>query len=786
MSNSYQLKSHPDRLLYHHLKSVGSMTKSIVEDIFPKITTDISLADLAEATFVIGATHDIGKGTIFFQDYLLGRMKLDPLLKSHSMISSLYCSWCILDNSKISDDHRDLLAVASALAIQGHHGSLKRPTSYLIHGLDVFDDKKIFTRQFEAFQNINELEKISENLRLRSFVEFTKNWDRHFYEFSNVLRKSSSYIQKKFLDLREPYFIINLLYSILLDADRTDAAGLKLDRIEIRPDMVTEFVRKLNSQLSYDNTINRVRNTLFDSIYKESMTIDLDNKLFTLTAPTGLGKTLTSVNFALTLRERIRKRSGFIPRIIYVAPFISILDQNMKVLQDVFQSQRLRQSNLLLMHHHLAPINYTKNMTDEQRKESYSTSQSELLIQGWNSEIIVTTFVQFFNTIFGRFTSQLRRLHNLLGSIIILDETQSIPFEYWNAVRNALLFLSEKFGFIIIMMTATQPLIFAKNETKELVPIDILRNLPQRVKFHTRNQRPIKIDEFCMEVNNLINENKTKSILIELNTISNANSVFRSIKEMNTTTDNLFFLSSQIIPKHRRPRIDQIKDQRGPVVLVSTQVIEAGVDLDFDIAIRDIGPIDSIVQTSGRCNRNGKRKATDSPFFIYRIVDDNNHDIAKRIYGRVSIDISNSLLCTNSNILELVKSYYEEVRRRRSSQPSDEIKAAMSELNYEKVEQSFKLIDQDFKFPVFVEFDEDAIKIWNRFVETRQPEARKLSRNEIIQQRHEMEQYMIGVSELDIERLNLQETFSVYKINHENIGILYDEITGFGTPRIKK
>jgi hypothetical protein len=169
------------------------------------------------------------------------------------MLSSLYCSWCILDNSRISDNHRDLLAIASALAIQGHHGSLKRPTSYLIHGLD-FIIKKVqaFTRQFEAFQNINEVEKISDSLRLGSFIKFTKNWERHFYEFSKDLRTFSFYIQKKFPDSMEPYFMINLLYSVLLDADRMDAAGLKLDRTEIKPNMVTEFVRKLNNHhLSY-------------------------------------------------------------------------------------------------------------------------------------------------------------------------------------------------------------------------------------------------------------------------------------------------------------------------------------------------------------------------------------------------------------------------------------------------------------------------------------------------------------------------------------------------------
>jgi CRISPR-associated endonuclease/helicase Cas3 len=162
-----------------------------------------------------------------------------------------------------------------------------------------------------------------------------------------------------------------------------DAAGLESDRTVIRPGMVADFVRELNSHPLSPNvyTVNKFRNILFDSIQQESVTVDLGCRLFTLTAPTGLGKTLASLNFAQRLRERIRQRNGFSPRIIYVAPFISILDQNMKVLQDVF-SQQLQQSNLLLMHHHLAPINYTKSTIDEQKKESYSTSQSELLIQG--------------------------------------------------------------------------------------------------------------------------------------------------------------------------------------------------------------------------------------------------------------------------------------------------------------------------------------------------------------------------------------------------------------------
>jgi CRISPR-associated endonuclease/helicase Cas3 len=126
-----------------------------------------------------------------------------------------------------------------------------------------------------------------------------------------------------------------------------------------------------------------------------------------------------------------------------------------------------------------------------------------------------------------------------------------------------------------------------------------------------------------------------------------------------------------------------------------------------------------------------------------------------------------------------VKSYYEEVQRRRSSQPSDDINTATSELNYEVVGDSFVLIDEEFKVPVFVEFDEDALRIWNRFVETNQPDTNRPSRSEIIQLRNEMEQYMIGVSRDDVQRLNLEETSGIFKINHTDIGILYDEISGF-------
>jgi len=776
MSNSYQLKSHPpDRLLRDHLIQVSSSCKRIIEQTTNVISTNISLSDLTRVAFIIGATHDIGKGTPYFQKYLLDKeAKIDPFLKSHSMISSLYCSWLILNDTTISDINRNYLCLAASLVIQGHHGSLKRPTSYL-ENLEQFNKEEIFSKQIESLnESLQELERITtHDLGLDSFIEFTNSWQDHLFDFCrNIILLGPATYSK------EQYFTINLLYSALLEADVSHAGSIiQPPRLDIDSDIIRNYIANLQTN-GNAKEINPLRNILFHHVDNKSVTEVLDHKIFTLTAPTGLGKTLTSMNFALNVRRRIEKEKGFRPRIIYVAPFISILDQNMEVLQKVLLQEGPENSNLLLMHHHLAPVNYRTRLQDE----TYSTSQSEFLTHGWNAEVIVTTFVQFFNTVFGRYTSQLRRLNNLVGGIVILDEVQSIPFGLWDAVRHVLLFLSRRFNFTIMLMTATQPLIFAKGETTEIASNESIKNIPARVSFQLRHKQDITLGNFCNEMNRLIGDNKEKNILIELNTINTAKQVLDSI-----SSDNLFFLSSQVIPKHRRPRINKIKealtsDSNKAVTLVTTQVIEAGVDVDFDIAVRDIGPIDSIVQTAGRCNRNGHRKASESPFFVYRIIDDRREfvtEYAKHVYGDVSIEIAKSLLDKdNLDISSLVNDYFLEIQNRRSNQESKKLNMDISKLNYEEVEQGFRLIDEEYKLPVFVEFDDNAKSIWDRFVTLAEDKNRKRT-SESIQLRNEMEQYMIGVSEKDVQTANLHDVSGIYKINYSDIGRLYDEETGF-------
>ena len=215
MSNFYQLKSHPNRYLYDHLKAVSYKSASI----FGSCLLNTSFFsqkcnyynDLIRAAYVAGACHDIGKGTNYFQQYLSKKIDFDPILKSHSFISSLYSSFVLSRDPEVSNENRDFLILASSLAIQGHHGSLKRPTKFLT-GIDVFEERKIFLRQIESFQNVEELEIISKNLKIFSFSKFIDKWETFLFDFSKILANWEK-ILKNVKDYRDPYFLIHTMFS---------------------------------------------------------------------------------------------------------------------------------------------------------------------------------------------------------------------------------------------------------------------------------------------------------------------------------------------------------------------------------------------------------------------------------------------------------------------------------------------------------------------------------------------------------------------------------------------
>ncbi len=590
-----------------------------------------------------------------------------------------------------------------------------------------------------------------------------------------------------------PYFITQFLYSALLDADKTDAGlnGKDLDRLDLPADLVDQY-RDRKGFTSDRNNINSLRNQIYEDAMVGISDWNLDNRILSLNVPTGTGKTLTSLSFALKLRDRLKKEKNFTPRIIYALPFLSIIDQNYAVFDDVVtQGGRLKDSRLLLKHHHLADVSYKTEDNDE-----YKADESLLLLEGWNAEIIVTTFWQYFYTLFSNKNKLLRKFNKLANSIIILDEVQAVPHQYWQLIHDATKMLCEKFNSYVVFVTATEPLIFdeAIGEIKEIVQKkeEYFRGL-DRIELIPRIETALTLEEFKVLLEKDITGNPEKDFLIVLNTISAANDVYNFVKGLELVNTENFYLSTNVIPKERLERIRKIKGPsekreaneslRKRKVIVSTQLIEAGVDIDADMVYRDFAPMDSINQVAGRCNRNSAKadKGTVSIF----ILKDDRKEFYKYIYDPFLMSKTLDTLknindpIKESDFLELNNKYFKAVKMGMGDEKSKENLACLAQLSFRDLSKKFKLIEEDYpKVNVFVELDETAIEIWKKYQDMRMEKDLKERIRKKLEIRKEFSEYVISAPEKFAHSLIIEDSEFGY-ISNAELPNYYDMETGF-------
>ena len=749
MSYFFKLYSHKNKLLKDHLKNVGELSKRFIENL--PIENKNLLSNIA---YLIGISHDFAKATTFFQEKL--RTEKHTEKADHSALSSVFSFWVIkkfLEEKKLLEKYPHF-PVFGCITIAKHHGDLEN------FGVitENIRNNPIILEQVDNIKN-NTLEELSEicrclleplNIKI-NINEFLENVDEIIYEIEDYVESLNPNLEK--------YFEFLLLYSSLVDADKLDASckeekefkemkSVIFQRIEnLNPNLVEEYKKYF---LKSEKEIDKLRENAYRKVMKKINKIDLDNhKLFSLELPTGMGKTLTAFSFALKLREKIQKLKGYTPRIIYSLPFLSIIDQNSEVIKEVLvganlsyekylklsekekkeQKERIS-SNLLLKHHHLSSIKYTSKNSSEELEE-FEKDKALLLIEGWYSEIIVTTFVQLFESLITNKNRSVKKLHNIPGSIIILDEFQSLPYEYWELTRKVFQFLSEKWKCYIIIMTATMPKIFDESEVFPLIenPEKYFENENLNRYILLVNMKKITLDEFCETIFSKY-FNSEKDILVVLNTIKCSQKLYemfkKKVEEMVISPkriteegiveyENFYLinLNSNIIPYHRLSRIKKIKEKRNKrKIIISTQLIEAGVDIDVDIVFRDFSPIDSIVQSAGRCNRNNKKE--EGRVFVVRIVDKNGNTFSKRIYGKIAEDVTEEIL-KNINVLEEkdVKKYVE--KHFDISKHRNDIRKFLNDvlsMEFSKISE-FSLIKEEFgKEDVCVCFN-DALKIIN-------------------------------------------------------------------------
>ena len=777
LSFSFQLRSHPDRLLRAHLLGVAKKSEILLDDYLNIAGHSFPLDHeaLHKIAHLVGVAHDLGKATRYFQDYLPPKSRpTDPLKKSHSMLSSAYGRFAarrLFSNSEC----RDLIAQNVSLAILAHHGRLQKPTVAVAKTLEW---RKTIDDQVSAIERKDELDSVLEEAKMPSYTDFAANQTVELRNYPKEQFAAKQQQAKFFGKSLSPYLLLNLLFSMLVEADRMDAAGLTFpERHELNSNNVENYVSLLSRSLrnKTDPTVAEGRDTLFKKMAKMAAKIPLTRRLLSLTAPTGYGKTMAGIYFALKLRERIAAKRGINPRIVYVAPFLSILDQNYERIADALGIPR-SQSETLLLHHHLAEIKYQDSA--DFSTEAYSTLDSELLIEGWNAEVIVTTFIQFFYTLIGATASQLRKLSKLTGSIVILDEIQAMPHEYWGIIREILTLVANKLQMYIVLMTATQPLIFRTGKVLELAGLRRESSKP-RVTLRNNIGHPLNLDNFIEETNRLLQASSDKSTLIVMNTVDTAIEVFNRIE----SPLDKYCLTAKVVPAHRKLRLKEIAmrlEQRVPTVLVSTQVVEAGVDLDFDAVVRDIAPIDSILQVAGRCNRNGTRNARKSLVYVYAVKDNRTGSFyANRIYGNFLIEKSREVLhhARGADMSRLAREYYSEVSKGGSDVKSNNLLQGISELDYETL-RDFKLIDDQPTVSVYVEVDEKASRTWNKYTEIQTSSETGLRRKEeFLKIRADFYNYIINVSAQ--ECAGLQESKGVFYVPHSEIRTFYDENTGF-------
>jgi CRISPR-associated endonuclease/helicase Cas3 len=492
---------------------------------------------------------------------------------------------------------------------------------------------------------------------------------------------------------------IRMLFSALTDADWLDTEKhFNAAITEMRSGKAFDpkfLIERLTNEIKGKNkegTINQLRNKVREYAVSKAKT---ETGFFSMTLPTGLGKTLASLCWALHHAQNNNLR-----RIIIVLPFISIIDQTAQELKRIFGDE------WVLEHH----SNFNEDeeaikcVADESIQDNAYVKR--LATENWDYPIIVTTSVQFFESLFGNKPSRCRKIHNIAQSVVIFDEVQTLPKELVLPTLSMLKSMQVVMGTSFLFCTATQPA-FEKSEGFDGIEnIQSLVENPKEVFDATRrveylsveNYQPVAINMLCDRV--LI---QSESTLCIFNTKKQALSFFKELK--NKTTDKIYHLSTSMYPAHRKEIIHKIRlslRNKEKILVSSTQLIEAGVDFDFPCVFRETAPLESIIQSAGRCNREGKMPRP-GKVFIFSILDAGTPDKQYRSLA----EFANSLYRGKEFLLfehDFFKDYYRKAIKLFVDADKKKIEEARRRLNFKAVAQSYHLIENNTT-PVFIYCD---------------------------------------------------------------------------------
>jgi len=709
-----------------HLEGVGALMYEFSNEFFN-----------AEWGKIIGRWHDIGKYSEAFQQYIEvnSGYKEGPLLgkTDHSSAGAIYAK------ETLPEGYWQPIAYC----IAGHHAGLHN--WYPEIGLSGSLQERL--TKLELLNSIRD-----------HFNEETVDYNKLNAPTGKALPSESFHLW------------IRMLFSCLVDADYLDTESFmnpesfekrgKYDSLSTLKDRFDDYMSSF-AEKAVDSDMNRIR----DSVLKQCIYSGiLEPGFFSITVPTGGGKTLSSIAWALEHAVRYKKK-----RVVFAIPYTSIISQTVQVYREIFGETNV-------VEHH-------SNIDDET-----SSDESKLSIENWDAPIIVTTNVQLFESLYANRTSKCRKLHNLANSIIILDEAQMLPPEFLKPILSILRSLVEDFGASVLFSTATQPVLtgeiggsgkyaFKEIETeriREIVPdFKCLTNKLNRVDV----QMPENIHK-NMEWKEVADElMQFDQVLSIVNTRKDCRSLY------NLMPEDTFHLSRMMCSAHILDVIAQIKDRlrNGESIrVVSTQLIEAGVDIDFPVVYRALAGLDSIAQSAGRCNREGKLNKEGKLGLTKVFCPPKNTPLGLMRKGSDTLKemIGGADSCCNLIDPASFKRYFDLFYSKIQNFDKPNIKsllwqdAAQMKFQFATAARDFKLIDDRGSETILIEYKEGADLV--RLFKHKGPESwlmRKLQR------------YSVSVNARDFEKIRsaglIEQIHGCWVQSHESlyntkVGLLSD------------
>lgn len=640
--------------------------------------------ELSNFMYLVGILHDLGKADRRFQHYINNGTK-DRV--NHSSAGGKYLV-NVLGKSPIKRSQKVMNEIIQYIVFS-HHGLfdvVNFECDYIMKRRITYDKTEEYHFEEDVIPFVNQLKEDIFKQKGKTLEDFYSDALMEFEAIDSKILKLCNQKNKKLLKNAYAYYlhcIVRLGLSILKEGDIYDSANVfeddrtkKIDETE-KEDFFKRSLQEVENiarQFSEsENPSELNKNRVFLSEQLRVAGIQNNYGIYKLEMPTGSGKTHASLRYAINNACSHNKK-----RIFYITAFLSVLEQNAAVIK-----KTLSDSDYILEHH--SNIISERDTNSDEESSTLDYRQKQYLIDSWNSPVVLTTMVQFFQTMFKDKSSNIRRFHQFIDGIIIIDEVQSLPVNvlyHFNLMMN---FMSTIMKTNIVLCTATQPTLdyseldypieYTQNSNfnADLAILDeTMKKSFARVDAYNligKNQQTLNTSELIYKIN--YDLSNYKSVLIILNTKKAVLTLYEELKKVSKS--KIFYLTTNLCAAHRIKIINEIKDYTEKITLkevtdpekiivVSTQLVESGVDFDFNVVYRSLSGVDSLIQAAGRCNRNGKLSR--GLFKIFKYEEENLKSLKEIEEARnASLYAMNQLNITDNDQIfhleELQELYYE-------------------------------------------------------------------------------------------------------------------------------